>query len=88
MIEIPTEIVKAAASLPTFPKFAKGGFIPLKPLLDAGQNCAEKDLIGPPELFVRIRNDEECSMEKLSDALISESIPTDWTRTLQMHRSC
>lgn len=88
MNEIPTEIVKAATSLPTFPKFAKGGFIPLKPLPDAGQNCDEKDLIGPPELFVRIRNDEECSMEKLSDALISESIPTDWTRTLQMHRSC
>jgi hypothetical protein len=88
MNEIPTEIVKAATSRPTFPKFAKGGFIPLKPLPDAGQNCDEKELIGPPELFFRIRDDEKCSMEKLSDALISESIPTDWTRTLQMHRNC
>lgn len=57
MNEIPTDIVNAATSRPTFPKFAKGGFVPLKPLLDAGQNCDEKELIGPPELFVRIRND-------------------------------
>lgn len=83
MIEIPTEIVKAA-SLPTFSKFAKGGFIPL----EGHPVCDEKDFTEPPELFVRIRDDEECNMEKLSDALTSESIPTDWTRTLQMHRSC
>lgn len=88
MNEIPTDIVNAATSRPTFPKFAKGGFVPLKPLLDAGQNCDEKELIGPPELFVRIRNDEECNMGKLSDVSTSESIPTDWIRTLQMHRSC
>ena len=88
MIEIPTEIVKAAASLPPFPKFSKGGFIPLKPQPNAEQNCDEKDFIEPPELFVRIRDDEECNMGKLSDVSTSESIPTDWIRTLQMHRSC
>lgn len=87
MNEIPTKIVNAATSRPTLPKFAKGGFIPLEGH-PVGPNCDEKDLIGPQELFVRIRDDEKCSMEKLSDALISESIPTDWTRTLQMHRSC
>ena len=83
MIEIPTEIVKAA-SLPTFPKFAKGGFIPL----EGHPVCDEKDFTEPPELFVRIRDDEECNMEKLSDVSTFESIPTDWIRTLQMHRSC
>ena len=88
MNEIPTEIVKAATSRPTFPKFAKGGFIPLKPLPDAGQNCDEKELIGPPELFVRIWGDEKCSMEKLSDALISESIPTDSFFSGSVTRKC
>ena len=88
MNEIPTEIVKAATSLPTFPKFAKGGFVPLKPLSDAGQNCDEKDLIGPPELFVRIRDDKTCIMEERLVVSISESIQTDLKRILQMRRSC
>lgn len=56
MNEIPNEIIEAAMRLP-LPKFAKGGFIPLEGH-PVGQNCDEKDLIEPPELFVRIRNDE------------------------------
>ena len=86
MNEISNEIIEAAIRL-QLPKFAKGGFIPLEGH-PVGQNRDEKDVIGPQELFVRIRDDEKCSMEKLSDALISESIPTDWTRTLRMRRSC
>lgn len=70
MNEIPNEIIEEAIRLP-LPKFAKGGFIPLEGH-PVGPNCDEKDLIGPQELFIRIRDDKTCSMEKLSDALISE----------------
>lgn len=70
MNEIPNEIIEEEIRLP-LPKFAKGGFIPLEGHT-VGPNCDEKDLIGPQELFIRIRDDKTCSMEKLSDALISE----------------
>ena len=70
MNEIPNEIIEEAIRL-QLPKFAKGGFIPLEGH-PVGPNCDEKDLIGPQELFIRIRDDKTCCIEKLSDALISE----------------
>ena len=72
MNEIPTEIVKAASGIST----------------TTVQNCDEKDLIGPPELFVRIRDDKTCIMEERLVVSISESIQTDLKRILQMRRSC
>lgn len=87
MNEIPTEIVNAATSRPTLPKFAKGGFIPLEGH-PVEPNCDEKDLIGPPELFVRIRDDKTCIMEERLVVSMSESIQTDLKRILQMRRSC
>ena len=73
--------------IPTIPRFARGGYIPLKQEL-AGQNCDEKDFIGPPELFVRIRDDKTCIMEERLVVSMSESIQTDLKRILQMRRSC
>ena len=85
MNEIPNEIIEAAMRLP-LPKFAKGGFIPLEGH-PVGPNCDEKDFIGPPELFVRIRDDKTCIMEERLVVSMSESIQTDLKRILQMRRS-